>query len=167
MDVILEKFGIEWPSILLTLAASVMLVSGMYFLLVKPVKKIMAERRAKAEEVFEENTRLKNEAQQTAAELERRIADADKKAADILSGAEKSAEDKAAQIVAEAAGKAQEVMLNAKLEAEAERARMERQFKTEITSLAVDIAGKMLEREVKIQDNAKIVDEALSAWGKS
>jgi F-type H+-transporting ATPase subunit b len=76
----------------------------------------------------------------------------------------KNAEEEAAAIIERAREQARGILSEAREQTDAERARLEKYFKTEVTSLAVDIAAKLLEREVREKDNARLVDEALSQW---
>jgi len=164
MRELFETFGIHWPTILFALINTVILVVGLYFLLVKPVRKIMAARRAKTDEMFSENERLNKEIVGTRLKYEKLSDDAVEKINEMMRASQKTAEDQAAAILSDAKHKAQEMLLNAKAEIESDRLHMEQHFKSEITSLAVDIAAKVLEREVKDKDNAKVIDEAISNW---
>ena len=164
MNKLIEAFGIEWPTILYVLINTVILVAGLSILLVRPVRKIMAARKAKADEIFGENERLNKEVVATRLKYEKMTEDAAQHIQTMMKESQRAAEDRAAQIVDEARRKAQELLLNSKKEIEAERARMERQLRDEVTSLAVDIAAKVLEREIAEGDNSKLVDEALSKW---
>ncbi|GHU99810.1 hypothetical protein FACS1894211_05890 [Clostridia bacterium] len=164
MGDIIAKFGIQWPTILYVLGNTVLLVVGLYFLLVKPVKKLMAQRKAKAEEVFKENERLNQEVTDTRLKYEKLTADAAERIDTMMKESQKTAENRAADIVEEAKREAREILTESKKEADAERLRLERHFKTEIASLAVDVAAKVLEREVGEKDNAKLVDEVLGKW---
>ena len=164
MGKLFETFGIQWPTILFVLVNTVVLVVGLYLLVIGPVRKIMAARKAKEDEIYGENERMNKEVVDTRKKYEKLTDEAAQQIHEMMKASQKSAEEQAVQIVAEARRKAQELLLESKKEIEAERLRMEQHFKSEITSLAVDIAARVLEREVKEKDNARLVDEALAKW---
>lgn len=167
MSEIIKSFGINLPTILYVLLNAVILVAGISLLLIRPVKKIMAERKAKADEVYKENERLKKEASEARLKYEKLSEEAAAQIREMMNKSEKEASESAAKIIEEAKRKAQELLQSSKREIEAERLSMEQQFKDEITTLALDIAARVLEREVKESDNAKLVSEALNRWNSN
>ena len=52
----------------------------------------------------------------------------------------------------------------AKKEIENQKAKLQAEVKEEVGSLAIDIASKVLEREVSAADNKKVIDECLKGW---
>jgi F-type H+-transporting ATPase subunit b len=47
-----------------------------------------------------------------------------------------------------------------------EKAKMKAEFKNEVAEIAVDIAGKILMREIRSEDTEKVIDEGLNEWLK-
>lgn len=164
MDQILELFDLHWQTVIIALIDLAVMVFIVYFFLIRKMKKIMAGRKTKTEEVYNENTRLNQEVVDTRLKYETLTKEANEKITLLTKEATKAAEDKAQSIVDGAKKQASEIVAAAKKEMESERVRMEQYFKTQITSLAVDVAAKVLEREVKEQDNSRIIDEALNKW---
>lgn len=55
--------------------------------------------------------------------------------------------------------------MRAKKEIEAEKVQTRRDMKLEIADMAIQIAAKVLEREVSLDDNRKIIDEFFERVG--
>ncbi len=164
MDQILKMFDLHWETVLIALVDLVVLVLVVYFLLIRKLKKNMAAKKTRTEEVYDENARLNKEVVDTKAKYEAMTKDANEKIALMTKETQKAAEDKAQAILDAAKKQAAELVAASKKEMDSERIRMEQYFKAEVTALAVDVAEKVLEREVKEQDNSRIIDEALSKW---
>lgn len=164
MDRIVDLFNLNPITMLIALINVVIMVVIVYFLVIRRLKKNMAAKKAKADDVFAENKRLNQEVVETRQKYAALIKEANEKIAVMTKEAAKTAEDKAQKIVDGAKADAVNVITAAKQEMEAERLRMEQYFKEHITSLAVDMAAKVLEREVREQDNSKILDDCLDKW---
>ena len=74
------------------------------------------------------------------------------------------AAQRGAEIVEEAQNKAAAILENARKEALTERNRMQHELHDSVGHIAIEIAEKILEREVNEKDNRKIIDESLSEW---
>ena len=93
-----------------------------------------------------------------------------------LSGAKEEAENTVKNSVLRAEEEAEKIIENAKLKAEAylkearEQAKKERQetmtgLRSEVAAISIELASKILEREVTAADNLKIIDEYFSKVG--
>jgi F-type H+-transporting ATPase subunit b len=47
-----------------------------------------------------------------------------------------------------------------------EKAKMKAEFKNEVAEIAVDIAGKILMREIREEDTERVIDDSLHEWLK-
>ncbi len=131
----------------------------------KPVKKFLDARNEKIQNNINEAEALKLEAQKTVNEGDGIIADAQKKAEDIVTAAESRARQNAAEITARAQAAADETKAKAAADAETAREKLMLSAREDIASLACDMAGKILEREVSVEDNRKIIDDFFSKEG--
>jgi F-type H+-transporting ATPase subunit b len=164
MDKIVELFHLDLRTVAIALINIVLIVVILYFLVFRKVKKLMTERKAKAEAEAKENQRLIQEAADTKQKYEKLMKEADEKIAADEAQAGKEASVKAQAVVDDAKKQASAIIAAAKKETEAERHRMERDFKEQLAAAAVDMAAKVLEREVSRQDNSKILDDCLNKW---
>lgn len=103
---ILDTFGISVTSILLHLLNLVVLTVGLYFLLFKPVKRMVRERQEKVKKIEQENSELNAEVKKLKDNTEEVLTEAKKEAADIHEKAVRVANQKADDIIGEAKIKA-------------------------------------------------------------
>ncbi len=162
MGTILEKLGLGGWEILFHAINLVILIVALYFLLFKPVKKIIAARRKKLDDIYAENERMREEADTLKNEFD------DMKQKALAESAEMSerAQERCNEIIEEAQKKAETIIDNAQKEAIVERHRIQNELHDSVGHIAVEIAEKILQREVSEEDNKRIIDESLSEWEK-
>lgn len=155
---------IPWTLIaqLCNLFIQVLLIKKFLF---KPVREILAKRKAAADAEIADATKAKEEAQAMKAEYEQNMQEARDKASDILASAQKSATLQSEAIIREA--NEQAVMLKTKAEKDIaqEKRKAVNEIKDEIGSMAMEIAGKVIEREVNASDHEKLIDEFIENVG--
>jgi F-type H+-transporting ATPase subunit b len=149
---------------LIYLANIIILVVALYFLLYKPVSKIIAAHRQKLKDVFDENQRLNAEAAETKRKYEALIDDVKQEVARIGADAAAKAQVKADEVIGRATEQADNIIRNAKQEAFSERERLKNELYDSVGRIAVDIAQKVLEREVSVDDNRRLIDSYLTEW---
>lgn len=160
----IEKLGLSWEEVLFHAISLVVLVAFMWWLLYKPVKKIIKERQDKIKEVFENNQKLQQEASDAKVLYETMLAKAKEEAAAVAQEAIASANDKSKQVLVKAEMDAQSIVSVAHKETEIERTQMQNEFKEQSTDIIVTLASKIIEREINAQDHKKFVEEALKEW---
>lgn len=86
-------------------------------------------------------------------------------ASDILTTAQKNASEQSEAIIREASEQA--VAMKAKAEADIaqERRKAVNEIKDEIGGMAMEIAGKVIEREINEKDHARLIDEFIENVG--
>lgn len=92
---ILEKLGLSWMSVLFHVLNLLILIAALYYLLYKPVRKMIADHRQKLDSVFEENRRLNAEAAEMKHEYEAKTAAMRDELGKVAEEAAKSAQAKA------------------------------------------------------------------------
>lgn len=163
---IFESLGLGLTDILFHLANLIILVVGLYFLLFRPVKKLVANHKQKLDDVFKENQKLSSEANQMKEEYDKMFSDLKVETARVTKDATVKAEEKSLAIIETAKKQANHIVENAKKEAVAEKVRSMSEYKDTLGQMAISIAEKVLEREISDKDNQKIIDECLSEWDK-
>ncbi len=143
----------------------IILYVALRLLLYKPVLKFMKKRENMfANKVDELDEREKGLIQQK--ELyDHMMAEADGKAAAIITKSNETAREHAKEIMDNAKEYSRDLVMKAKREIEAEKMQTRTELKAEITDMAVNIAEKVLEREVSVDDNRKIIDEFFERVG--
>ena len=121
--------------------------------LFKPVHEILAEEtKAKAEAIR--------------AEYERNMQDARQKANEILDSARNTAAIQSEKILKEAQDQTFAMKNKAEKEIAQEKKKAVNEVKGEIGDMAVEIAGKVIEREINEKDHEKLIDEFISNVGE-
>lgn len=108
-----------------------------------------------------EASRLQQEAQELKAQQESEYLNAKKEAAEIVRLAHKRAETEADKIILNAEKEHNSIILNGKKALEIELDKAKSELQNSLVDVAVDIAQKILEREIKPQDQQKIINDAL------
>lgn len=161
-----EALGLEWQSIVLHLFNLVILTVGLYFLLFKPVKRMVKERQAKIKKIEKENTELNDEVKKMKESTEAVLSDAKKEAAVIHENAVKVANQKADDIVSSARKEAKSLIERTEQEMEEEHRKLQKDIERQITDVSLAVAEKILSREVTPEDDKKMIEESLAQWSK-
>ncbi len=135
--------------------------------LLNPVREILDKRKARATEEITEAENAKAEAQAIKAEYEQNMADAREKANELIASAQKSANAQSEEILQEANNQAKALKAKAESDIELERKKAVNQLKGEIGGLAMDIAGKVIEREVSEKDHEKLIEDFIANVGEA
>ena len=133
--------------------------------LFKPINNIIAKRKEMAEAELTEARKAKEEADAAKEEYSKALSEAKQKAETIISEATVSAQVKNEAIIKEAEQEALRIRNRAEADIELERKKALNDLKNEIGGLAVDIAGKVVEREISEEDNRRIIEEFLEQVG--
>ena len=133
--------------------------------LYKPVSKFMAQREEKFARERAQIDTSRNEANVLKAQYESSMKNARLDAEHIAEERRKAAEREAEDLRKKAKQDAQGILSDAMTQAVAEREGMLNDLKSQTAELAVDIAGKILEREVNKEDHQRIIDSFFDKVG--
>lgn len=135
--------------------------------LFKPVNAMLEKRKAMADAQIQDAVKAKDEAQAMKAEYEQNMAEAKNKASEILTTAQKTASVQSEEILKEAARQAAAMKAKAEKDIAQEKRKAVNEIKDEIGGMAVDIAGKVIEREISEEDHKKLIDEFIANVGEA
>jgi F-type H+-transporting ATPase subunit b len=133
--------------------------------LYKPVSKFMKEREASFAREREQLDASRDEANVLKAKYETSMKNARLDAEHIADERRKAAEREAEDLRKKAKQDAQGILSDAMHQALTEREGMMSELKAQTAELAVDIAGKILEREVTKEDHQRIIDSFFDKVG--
>lgn len=135
--------------------------------LFKPIREVIEKRRALADSQIQDAKKAKEEAETMKAGYEAEMAKAKETASVILQDAQKDAAARSEAMLQEA--KAQAAGIKAKAEADIlqEKKKAVNEIKNEIGGIAMDIAGKVIEREISEDDHRKLIDEFIENVGEA
>jgi len=133
------------------------------FLVYKPVKKFMQERKDRIEKEKANAEQQLREANDLKEEYSSLLADADNKAKQTILESENEARKRSSEIIEKANSDAEQIKEEARIQANEEKENSLNNMKGEIASLAVSISEKILSREINEKDNERIVDNFLQS----
>lgn len=128
-------------------------------LLLNPVRKVLAERKAKADSEIADAQKVRADAEAMKAEYERSMAEAKAAANEIVTSAQKTAAARSEEMLNEARTAAAQIKQKAEADVALEKKKAVNELKDEIGGIAVQIASKVVEREISEKDHAALIDE--------
>ena len=136
-------------------------------LLLNPVKKVIAERKAKADSQIADAQKLRTEAEAMKAEYEQNLKNARTEANQIVAAAQKTAAARSEELLGEARAQAAALKQKAEADIAQERKKAVNEVKDEIGGMAMEIASKVVEREIKEADHQDLIDEFIKNVGEA
>ena len=162
----LEIISVNIWSILVSLANLLIMILILKRILFKPVQKMMAARKQQVDQIYQDAKENRDSAINMKQEYEARLATAREEADGLVRNAVQTAQRKGDAIVAEANSQASHLKQKAEQEIAQEKKQMLQDVRGEISDIAVSIASKVVEREVKKQDYDGFVDEFIKNVGE-
>jgi F-type H+-transporting ATPase subunit b len=155
---------VPWTFIIqiVNLFIQVLLIKKFLF---KPINEILEKRRNLADKSIKEAREAQDEADSLKVQYEESLTNAHAEAAKIVSEAQKEAEGKAETIVREAEQQANALKAKATADIEQEKKKAINEAKDEIGGLAMEIAGKVVEKEINEADHKKLIDDFINKVG--
>ena len=135
--------------------------------LLKPIKQVIADRKAKADSEIANAQKLRTEAEAMKAEYEQNLQNARTEANQIVTAAQKTATARSEEIVGEARAQAAALKQKAEADIAQERKKAVNEVKDEIGGIAMEIASKVVEREIKEADHQDLIDEFIKNVGEA
>ena len=135
--------------------------------LFKQVGEMLEKRRAVADAQIREAEQAKADADAIKTEYEQNMKEAKEKANEILITAQKTAALQSEEMLKEATAQAAALKSKAESDIAQEKRKAVNEIKDEIGGMAVEIAGKVIEREISEEDHAKLIDEFIANVGEA
>ncbi len=134
-------------------------------LVYKPILKFMKKREHMISDKIDELDSREKELMRQKEEYEHLLAEAHNEAAELITKSNEMARDHAREIIDNAKEHARNLVVRAKKEIEAEKVQVRHDMRRQITEMSIQIAQKVLEREISLEDNRKIIDEFFERVG--
>ena len=135
-------------------------------ILYKPIRKFMTARSDRIQKQMEDAAAMEKAALDAKTEFELRLTDADETVRQMIKEGEIRAAAKADEIISEAKKQAENILSEAHEKAQAEATKVIEGVQDQIADVAVDIAGRILRREVSLEDNRAAVEEFFELVGR-
>ena len=134
--------------------------------LFKPINEMLEKRRAMADAEIQDAIKAKEEAQAIKTEYELNMQEARNKANEILVTAQKTATLQSEEMLKEATEQVTAMKAKAESDIAQEKRKAVNEIKGEIGGIAMEIAGKVIEREISEEDHAKLIEEFIANVGE-
>lgn len=151
------QIGIQWLNIILLTAVLV-------FVLYKPVKRFMAGRAERIHNEIEAARMEREKAQELKEKYEAMLEEIEGEREDILLQAHKKAMEKSDQLLFDARREADAMYSRALAELETERKNINDEMKKQIIELSVLMAGRFVEVSIDRETQDRYIEQALSEW---
>ena len=131
------------------------------------VLKVLDQRRAAADRELSEAQSAKEEALSIKQAYESNMQQAKYEAGQLLDNARRTATQRSEEILREAQQQAVHIRLKAEADIALEKKKVLNDAKNEISGLALAIAGRVVERSLDAEDQAKLVDRFIDELGEN
>ena len=135
--------------------------------LFKPVQNILNARQAEIDKSYADAETAQTRAEELRDEYEKRISDAKAEAADIAKAASRKAQAHYDEVVGTAKADAARLREKAEAQIEQEKKKAMNELKDEISGIAVDIASKVVKREIDEKDHEELISEFIKGVGEA
>ncbi len=152
-------------SILLHTLNALILFVALYFLLYKPVKQFLDRRNAEVAKTMQDADETLARSQAEYAKALEKNRGAQDEVQQILKTGAQQANDRAQAILNDARAQADEILARARKEAEDILANAREAMADETAALSVEIAGKVLGREISLSEHRRMIDDFLKKVG--
>lgn len=148
----------ETPELIWGAVAFTVLMAILGFLVFPRLNQALDERTARVQGQIEDAEAVRGEAEQLRRQYEEQLAGAKDEAQRIIEEAREQGERIRSDAQTEAEREAQQIRARAREDAEAERSRVVQDLRNQVASLSVDLAGRIVERELDEQRHRDLVD---------
>lgn len=159
MDSFIETFHIDWKIIIAQSINFIIVLFILYFLIVKPLKKLMKERSAHIESGLHDAVANAELLSNTKKEYDAVIAKARTEAHTIFQEGKAEAEIKKSEMIENAKNEVDSMIVNGKKLLESEKAKILEEAKNEIVSLVVKATEKLLESHAEEKFDSKAMEQ--------
>lgn len=135
--------------------------------LFKPINNILAKRKEMADAQIQDAVKAREEAEAMKSQYEQDMIQAKNKANEIVVSAQRTASAQSEELLREASRQAAAMKNKAEADIEQEKRKAVNEIKDEIGGMAMEIAGKVIEREISEEDHAKLIDDFIANVGET
>ena len=135
-------------------------------ILFKPLKNMIDSRQKEVDDMYENAQKAEDSAAKLKKEYEAKIESAEEESEAILKNAVRKAQLREEEILKDAEKTAQRTLKRAEEEIELEKRRAVNDVKDEVSSIAIGIAGAIIERDIKPEEHTALIDDFIKNMGE-
>jgi len=155
----LEGLGINPGFLLSQVVNFLILFAGLYFLLWKPILKMLDQRKERIQQGLEDAERAREERERAQAEFNKRLAEAAQEREKIIAQAKEEAQEERKAILAQAEQEAERALIEAREEAQLEGERILEELRGQVAVLAIAAANRLIGEALDEERQRRLVDE--------
>ena len=156
---IISKLIPNWISFVVQLAAFLVMVVVITYFAYKPVKKIIKTRQDYIEDNIKQSEIAKQRANDNIFKSEETLTNSQKQANEIIEQAKLEAEKERSRILEEADKEVARMKLNAEQDIAQAKVDAKEEIRKEMVNIALDASGEILARNVSSKDNVKLAED--------
>lgn len=157
----LDVISVNLWQILISLANLVILYLLLKKFLFKPVHKFLAARKEEVENLYGEAEEAKEQAQHDKTVYEDKLAAADSEAREVVRSAMAKANEMSDEILADTGREVARMKARAEADIAQERKRAANALKDDVADLSMEIAEKVIGREIGEDDHRALIDDCI------
>jgi len=162
---ILEQLGINFKLLFIQLIGFLILLWLMKKFLWGRVLDMIQNRTAEIKNAFDTNEKTRSEVNALKVEYEQKLTQARAEAESIVKSAVEQAEREGRAVIETTRQEAEQLRLKGLADIEQEKKRVIADIRSEVLQLSVEIAGRLLARQVDSSDVDRLTDEVISEIG--
>ncbi|MEG1993777.1 MAG: F0F1 ATP synthase subunit B [Oscillospiraceae bacterium] len=160
-----EFVSMDFVTLIFQLGNLLILYKLVKHFLFKPVQKVLATRQGEVDKLYSEANEANASAKALREDYEKHLSEAKEEAGEIIKTATQTAQAQGDEIVAEAQKKAADLISRANAEIAQDKKKTINEIKNDISGIAMDIATKVVGREISEKDHEKLIEEFISNVG--
>jgi len=134
--------------------------------LFQPVKQIIEKRRQEVGQIYTDAEEAKKLAEHDKAEYSEKLQKANEEASSIVKAANERANRQGEELLEQAREKAASMLKKADEDIAQERVKAMNEIKNDISGMALDIAQKVVEKEIRPEDHQALIEEFIASVGE-
>ena len=154
----MSGLGIDFQEIILHIINVVVLFIVLRIFLYKPVSRFMKRRSDGIAQQIDDAAKKQAEAEQLRARYDEMVKNARGLAGELIAKSKETADEQARQIIEEAEKNAGLILEKSKSDIAYLQAQAKENMRDEITQMAIDIAERVLRREITAEDNMETIN---------
>ncbi len=165
----LDKFesfvGVNFWTMLFAWANLLIVYLFLKKLLFKPLSDMISSRQKEIDDMYENAEKSRAEADESRSLYEEKLRAANEESEEILKNAGRRAKLREEEIIREANAEAKRTLERAEAQIELERKNALNSIKNEVSEMAIGIAAAVIERDIKADEHAELIDEFINQMG--
>ncbi|CAI2646551.1 F0F1 ATP synthase subunit B [Apilactobacillus apinorum] len=161
-----EGGGLYFGNMIFTAVVFIILMLLIMHFAWKPLSEMMEKRANKIAEDINSAEKSRKEAEDLAKQREDALSKSREDANGIINNAKQSAQVQGEQIISSARNDAQSIKASAQKDIEQERQDALANTKNDVANLSIEIASKIIQKELKADDQKALIDSYIEGLGK-